>query len=90
MGVANRIAWQKINEMETRLGQSLVASQALARSASERASPLGRTLVERLTRFARETQAEVTARYEETFQDTFPEHPPAAPATEPPRDSGSS
>ncbi len=68
MGVQYRTAWQKINEMETRLGVKLVETQVGGQRGG--GAHLTRTALDYLDKFARfnaAIQETVNAKYLETF-----------------------
>ncbi len=70
MGVPYRIAWQKIREMETRLGKKLVLTQIGGqRGGGAQLTPLGQDYVERFGRFSEAALQYLQTRYEEIFID---------------------
>jgi molybdate transport system regulatory protein len=70
MGVPYRVAWQKINEMETLLGEKLVDTQVGGKQGGGAVlTPLGADYVERFGRFTLEAQQYLQTRFEEIFED---------------------
>ena len=70
MDVPYRVAWQKIHEMETQLGQKLVETQTGGtKGGGAELTTLGTAYVEQFSRFAEEAQAFLETRFEETPTD---------------------
>ncbi len=60
MTVHYRTAWQKINEMETRLGQKLVETQIGGRrGGGAQLTPLAQTLITAFARFSQEVEQQM-------------------------------
>jgi len=73
MDVAYRVAWTKINEMETRLGQKLVETRIGGPGGGgAQLTPLAREYVAKFNSFSRDVEAYVFERYQETFGEPFP------------------
>jgi molybdate transport system regulatory protein len=67
-GVPYRIAWQKIHEMEERLGQKLVVTQVGGQDGGgSQLTPLAQGYVDKFTQIGREVEALVADRFEEVF-----------------------
>lgn len=70
LGVAYRVAWGKIHEIEGRLGVKLLAGQSGGpHGGGSELTPAGRDLVERYRRFRRGLDALVEQRFAEAFGD---------------------
>ncbi len=70
MNVPYRIAWQKIHEMETRLGQKLVETQVGgAEGGGATLTPLAQAYIQKFNHFQEETQALLQAQYQKAFPD---------------------
>lgn len=68
MGVPYRIAWQKIHEMEERLGERLVETQTGGREGGgTKLTPLALAYVEKFNQFNEQILVFMQARYEEFF-----------------------
>ena len=68
MNVPYRIAWQKIHEMETRLGRKLVETQVGGQDGGgAQLTPLAESYIQKFKQFQEETQAIVYKLYEEVF-----------------------
>lgn len=64
MEVHYRTAWQKINEMETRLGQKLVETQVGGRKGGGAAlTPLAQNLIAAFTQFNQEVEQQMRERF---------------------------
>ncbi len=64
-----RTAWQKINEMETRLGVKLVETQVGgAHGGGARLTKIARRYLQKFERFNREVEKVVKAKYREVFE----------------------
>jgi molybdate transport system regulatory protein len=64
MEVHYRTAWQKINEMETRLGQTLVETQVGGRrGGGAQLTPLAQDLITAFTQFSQEIEQQMTDRF---------------------------
>ena len=73
LDVAYRVAWTKINEMETRLGQKLVETRIGGRAGGgAKLTPLAQDYVLKFNRFSQEVEAYMLQRYQETFGDPGP------------------
>jgi molybdate transport system regulatory protein len=70
MNVPYRIAWQKIHEMETRLGQKLVETQiGGSDGGGATLTPLAQSYIQKFNQFQEETQALLQSQYKEAFPD---------------------
>jgi len=70
MLVPYRIAWQKIHEMEERLGQKLVETQVGGLDGGgSQLTPLAQGYVAKLTQISREVEALVQERFQEVFDE---------------------
>ena len=68
MGVPYRIAWQKIHEMEERLGEKLVETQTGGKEGGGTTlTPLALEYIRKFNQFNQEAQAYLQNRYQETF-----------------------
>jgi molybdate transport system regulatory protein len=68
MGVPYRIAWQKVHEMEERLGEKLVQTQTGGREGGgTKLTPLALDYIEKFSQFNEEAQIYLQTRYQETF-----------------------
>jgi molybdate transport system regulatory protein len=64
MDVHYRTAWQKINEMETRLGQKLVETQIGGqRGGGAQLTPLAQTLIAAFTQFSQDVEQQMQERF---------------------------
>ena len=73
MHVPYRIAWQKIHEMEERLGQKLVETQTGGQNGGgTRLTPLAQSYIEKFTQISQEVEALVQTRFKETFSEVSP------------------
>ena len=73
MDVPYRIAWQKIHEMEKRLGQKLVETQVGGRSGGGATlTPAAQAYIEKFEQFSQEAVDFVNGRYQEIFTDNTP------------------
>ena len=71
MGVPYRIAWQKIHEMEERLGQQLVETQVGGQDGGgSQLTPLAQGYVDKFTQISREVEALVQERFQEVFDES--------------------
>jgi len=71
VGVPYRIAWQKIHEMEERLGQKLVETQTGGKEGGgSRLTPLALDYIEKFNQFNQEVLKFMQARYEDIFGET--------------------
>ncbi len=71
MGVPYRVAWQKIREMEERLGQKLLETQTGGRDGGgAKLTPLAVDYVEKFTQFNEEAHQYLQTRYEAMFGET--------------------
>ena len=69
MGVPYRIAWQKIHEMESRLGQKLVETQTGGKhGGGATLTPLAQDYIDRFTQISHELDTVL----QERFRDIFP------------------
>jgi molybdate transport system regulatory protein len=70
MNVPYRIAWQKIHEMETRLGQKLVETQiGGSDGGGATLTPLAQSYIQKFNQFQEQTQTLIQTE----FQKVFPE-----------------
>jgi molybdate transport system regulatory protein len=70
LDVAYRVAWTKINEMETRLGKKLVETRVGGRSGGgARLTPLAREYVLKFNQLSQEVEMHMIRRYREIFGD---------------------
>lgn len=70
LGVPYRIAWQKIREMEERLGEKLVSTQTGGREGGGTTlTPVALEWIEKFNQFNQESQAYLQSRYRQTFED---------------------
>jgi molybdate transport system regulatory protein len=70
MNVPYRIAWQKIHEMETRLGQKLVQTQiGGSDGGGAKLTPLAQSYIQKFNQFQQETQALLQTQYKKAFPD---------------------
>lgn len=70
MNVPYRIAWQKIHEMETRLGQKLVETKVGGPAGGgAQLTPLAQAYVTRFNQFNQEAQEFLHGRYQAIFGD---------------------
>jgi molybdate transport system regulatory protein len=70
MRVPYRIAWQKIHEMEERLGQKLVETQTGGQDGGgSQLTPLAQSYIEKFTQISQEVEALVQTRFQETFNE---------------------
>jgi len=68
VGVPYRIAWQKIHEMEERLGEKLVETQTGGKEGGGTTlTPLALEYIGKFNQFNQEAQAYLQKRYQETF-----------------------
>ena len=68
VGVPYRIAWQKIREMEDRLGEKLVETQTGGKEGGGTTlTPLALEYIEKFNQFNEEAQSYLQNRYQETF-----------------------
>lgn len=68
MGVQYRTAWQKINEMETRLGVKLVETQVGGHhGGGATLTPAARDYLDKFARFNEAVERVMTEKYRETF-----------------------
>ncbi len=68
LGVPYRTAWQKIHEMETRLGCKLVETQTGGRhGGGARLTPIAEEYLDRFTRFAADMERFVADAFEANF-----------------------
>jgi molybdate transport system regulatory protein len=73
MDVPYRIAWQKINEMERRLGQKLVETHIGGRAGGGAdLTPIAREYIQKFEQFSQDAQAFLNGRYQEIFTDAPP------------------
>lgn len=73
MDVPYRIAWQKIHEMEERLGQKLVETQIGGRSGGGAAlTPAAQVYIAKFEQFSREAADFINGRYQQIFTDPTP------------------
>lgn len=71
MGVPYRIAWQKIHEMESRLGQKLVETQTGGKhGGGATLTPLAHTYIERFTQISHEIDTVLQERFQAIFPTT--------------------
>lgn len=72
MGVPYRIAWQKIHEMETRLGQSLVDTQVGGPAGGgAQLTPLAQQYLDQFSQLHAEAQSFLQARFQAIFGDEW-------------------
>ena len=70
MNVPYRIAWQKIHEMETRLGQKLVETQIGGPDGGgAKLTPLAQSYIQKFNQFQEETQTLLQTQYKKAFPD---------------------
>lgn len=70
MDIPYRIAWQKIHEMETRLGQKLVETQiGGADGGGAKLTPLAQSYIQKFNQFQQETQSLLQTQYKKAFSD---------------------
>jgi molybdate transport system regulatory protein len=70
MNVPYRIAWQKIHEMETRLGQKLVQTQiGGSDGGGAKLTPLAQSYIQKFNQFQEETQTLLHSQYKKAFPD---------------------
>ncbi|MFZ0548265.1 MAG: LysR family transcriptional regulator [Candidatus Promineifilaceae bacterium] len=70
MNVPYRVAWQKIHEMETRLGQKLVETQiGGADGGGARLTPLAESYIQKFNQFQQETQADLQSQFDKAFSE---------------------
>lgn len=70
MNVPYRIAWQKIHEMETRLGHKLVETQiGGAEGGGAKLTPLAQSYIQKFNQFQQETQTLLQTQFEKAFSD---------------------
>lgn len=63
-----RTAWQKIHEMETRLGQKLVTTQTGGKQGGGASlTPAALDYLEKFTRFSHQVESYILAQYQEIF-----------------------
>ena len=68
MGVPYRVAWQKIHEMQERLGEELLdTTTGGAHGGGARLTDAGRTHVERMQDFCRASDAAIAEIYRDVF-----------------------
>ena len=73
LDVPYRIAWQKIHEMETRLGQKLVETQVGGRAGGGTTlTPEAQTYIAKFEQFSQESADFVNGRYQQIFTDSPP------------------
>ncbi|MBX3056352.1 MAG: LysR family transcriptional regulator [Anaerolineae bacterium] len=74
MGVPYRIAWQKIHEMESRLGQKLVETQTGGKHGGGASlTPLAQNYIDRFTQISQELDAVLQERFQAIFLPNTPE-----------------
>lgn len=74
MGVPYRIAWQKIHEMEERLGKKLLDTKVGGREGGGAIlTPLAKDYMEKFAQFDEEARLFLQARFEATFGEISPE-----------------
>lgn len=74
MGVPYRIAWQKIHEMESRLGQKLVETQTGGKHGGGASlTPLAQDYIDRFTQISQELDAVLQERFQAIFLPNTPE-----------------
>jgi len=72
MEVHYRTAWQKIHEMEERLGQKLIDTQTGGKGGGGAIlTPTAQTYVAQFTQFSQRIEQFVQDQYQNTFADTF-------------------
>jgi molybdate transport system regulatory protein len=70
MNVPYRIAWQKIHEMETRLGQKLIETQIGGPDGGgAKLTPLAQSYIQKFNQFQEETQTLLQSQYKKAFPD---------------------
>jgi molybdate transport system regulatory protein len=70
LGVPYRRAWQRLHEMESRLGVTLLETEVGgAGGGGARLTPVAKELIERFHRFAHGLEAEIEARYRSAFEE---------------------
>lgn len=68
LGVGYRVAWQKIREMEERLGEKLVETQVGgARGGGATLTPAAVRYIDQFDRFSRDMEQHITDSFTETF-----------------------
>ena len=73
MNVPYRIAWQKINEMENRLGLKLVETHVGGRTGGgATVTPIAQEYIQRFDQLSREAQQFLHGRYQALFTDLSP------------------
>ena len=73
LDVAYRVAWTKIHEMETRLGQELVETRiGGAAGGGAQLTPLAHEYVSKFKRFSQDLETFMLQCYQETFTDLVP------------------
>jgi molybdate transport system regulatory protein len=76
MGVPYRIAWQKIHEMEERLGQKLIETQTGGQDGGgTELTPLAQSYIAKFIQISQEVENLIQTRFQEAFSETL-----AAPA----------
>lgn len=69
MGVPYRVAWQKVHEMEERLGEPLIdTSTGGSKGGGARLTDAGRRHVERMQAFCDRADAAIRAIYEDVYE----------------------
>jgi molybdate transport system regulatory protein len=73
MQVPYRIAWQKIHDMETHLGQKLIETQTGGQAGGgTQLTPLAQSYVEKFNQISQEVETLLQKRFQETFTDPLP------------------
>ena len=68
MNVPYRIAWQKIHEMETRLGQKLVETQiGGSDGGGATLTPLAQSYIQKFNQFQKQTETLIQQAFQQTF-----------------------
>jgi molybdate transport system regulatory protein len=70
MNVPYRIAWQKIHEMETRLGQKLIETQiGGSEGGGAKLTPLAQSYIQKFKQFQQETQTLLQSQFDKAFSE---------------------
>jgi molybdate transport system regulatory protein len=70
MNIPYRIAWQKIHEMETRLGQKLVQTQVGGSDGGGATlTPLAQSYIQKFNQFQEETQTLLQSQFDKAFSE---------------------
>lgn len=69
LGIHYRTAWQKINEMETRLGQKLITTQTGGSGGGGATlTPLAQIYLDKFNLFSHTVEAQIYAQYQAIFE----------------------